>query len=154
MNDPSRPSSTHPPGRGAPGAAGVAFCLGLLLSGLACGIAGSLQSVDAAIDEFHARLSNEEYGTIYAEADDAFRKTGSEQDMVEFFQVVHTKLGEVKKTVRVSFNVNFGPLGKAITVVHSTRFEHGTARETFVWRARGDGVILVGYNITSRDLLK
>ncbi|MCI0350340.1 MAG: DUF4019 domain-containing protein, partial [Acidobacteriales bacterium] len=103
---------------------------------------------------FHNRLNGEQYHEIYAAADRQFRNSGNEEDITSFLRGVHDKLGNAGDATRQNIMVKATPGGTFATVVYQTKFAHGTASETYVWRLDGQRLLLVGYNIDSRDLFR
>lgn len=50
-------------------------------------------AAERGVDTFHAQYNREQYGEIYAEAGDEFRKAASEQDLANLLRAVRSKFG-------------------------------------------------------------
>jgi Protein of unknown function (DUF4019) len=109
---------------------------------------------DAARAEFHKRLNSEQYHEIYAQADRQFRNSASEEDITSFLRGVHEKLGNAGDAKRQNIVVKTTPGGTYATVIYETKFTSGSGTETYVWRLDGERLLLVGYNLQSRDFFR
>lgn len=109
---------------------------------------------DAARAEFHKRLNSEQYHEIYTQADRQFRESASEEEITSFLRGVHEKLGNAGDANRKNIMVKATPGGTYATVIYETKFTSGSGTETYVWRLDGERLLLVGYNIQSRDFFR
>lgn len=117
------------------------------------GLIRGRQLANVAISHFHDQLNGANYSEIYSGTDDAFRSSGSQEELLKFFEAVHRKLGAAGSSSLVNIKVMVMPNGTFITSVYNTRFELGQATETFNWIKKGDTLILHGYNINSKALI-
>ncbi len=83
-----------------------ALVMVLLLGRCTVAMTRAWKQADAAVADFHQKLDAEDYHSIYVSSDPAFRQSGSEQQMDEFFGAVHQKLGAVQETKKANLFVN------------------------------------------------
>ncbi|MBX2813999.1 MAG: DUF4019 domain-containing protein [Myxococcales bacterium] len=110
-------------------------------------------AAEKAVTKFHAQFNKEQFATMYAETHEEFKKASSEEDIIELFQAVHSKLGPVVSTeqkVRHVTNINFV---RYVKFNYETTFKEGTGTETFRFIIEDTKAKLLGYNINSRDML-
>lgn len=110
------------------------------------------ETAERSVPEFHSRLNSERYSDIYAEADEDFKKSASQEGVEKFLRAVHQKLGKVKAANQVSYLVSMGS-DAAVTLTYETTFAEGKATEQFVWRVKDNRAALLNYNINSADLI-
>src|SRR5438874_1274948 len=88
---------------------------------------------NTAVRNFHQQLNAEEYEEIYHEADEGFRAGQSHDELMNFLQAVHKKLGNAGDTTQVSIRVDTNTHGTFATTWYNTTFVNGTATEMFTW---------------------
>ncbi len=113
----------------------------------------AVRTAEGGVQHFHELFNQSQFQQIWQEAADEFRTSGSQAELVEFFDKVHKKLGNVSRTGSPAYFVNVSTQGTFVRLTYDTEFAQGKAQETFVWRVESDGPRLVGYNISSRDLI-
>jgi len=120
-----------------------------------CGSSGkSVQLAQDNVSLFHAQLDTEQYGTIYASADEKFRNATTETDFVKLLGAIHNKLGTVRESnLRNTGVAWFSGQGATVTIVYETKFSGGTGTEKFVWHIKDNQATLYSYNINSNDLI-
>jgi hypothetical protein len=107
----------------------------------------------AAVRHFHQQLNAEEYEEIYREADEGFRAGQSHDELIQFLQAVHKKLGNAGDEKQVNIRVDTNTRGTFTTTWYNTTFVNGTASERFTW-VKSDGALeLYAYHIESNALL-
>jgi hypothetical protein len=102
---------------------------------------------------FHQRLDGKRFEEIYTEASDEFRAAAPKDKVFGLFSAIERKLGAVKSSSNVNWNVSSFNLATQVVLVQNTEFEHGKATETFTFHVSGAKAVLVGYNINSLDML-
>ena len=146
----ARPRKAHPRLRGS---ASACFAAIIILASCKGELSSAKRACEPAVLQFHQRLDSGQYDLIYSESDNQFRKTVDNQSEKAFLQNIHERLGRIQASqfnlIRMDISI---PEGKAVTVIHTTKFERGAARERFVWRVNNDRAFLVAYFINS-DLL-
>ena len=128
----------------------IVCCLGLCLVG--CSAPIDVGSASAAGKKFHDRFNQQDYATIYSDADAKFRAAVKPDALTSLLTRVHDKLGNVTDTTRTGFNVNYNLGGSTITLTYSTKFQQGEGQERFVWLKSGDELRLLNYDIQSPAL--
>ena len=123
------------------------FCLfsGLVFLVLccACSSAGSYEhepAIEKSLDEFHARLNEEQYQTIYAEADPHLRNQIGEEEFTKRLAEARGRTGEIDGKANVILKSGVGrKLRKLfsdrenISHFEITKCEAGSAYERFEW---------------------
>ena len=125
--------------------------LGGILAG--CGSQKDIGAASEAVTRFHAQLDNQDFTTIFAQADQRFRESSPQPDFLAFMNAVHTKLGRVVDASRKVFFINYNTSGTQIRLTYATKFTGGDAQEEFVWAKSGDSLVLLGYHINSNALI-
>jgi len=133
---------------------GVAFVALALPLSWSCGKAvyHNYRLATAAVDHFHRQLDRGDYDAIYGEATDEFRRAGSREDSVKFFEMVHEKMGNSGTLSAKGFHINMNNGRLFVNQVYSTQFSQGEAQEAFVWRVDGEQPRLLSYHIDSPNL--
>jgi hypothetical protein len=112
----------------------------------------SKEIAERAVEVFHSQLDSERYSEMYAQADEDFKKSSSQEDLEKLLRAVHQKLGKVQAANQIGYLVNVGS-ETFVTLTYDTTFVDGKATEQFVWRVRHDRAALYNYNINSADLV-
>lgn len=118
------------------------------------GVVSQAESEQAqeAVLRFHVRLNKGEIDTIWNGAGEELRTAATREQFGMLLEAVNRKLGSEQYTMVKSSQVGTQPGGTFLTMGMETKFDRGTAQETFVFRVDGD-VQLVGYHINSMDLI-
>lgn len=111
------------------------------------------QLAEPAIENFHAQFNAKQFGEIYNQADDEFKKSVSEKEFLEFLEAVHRKLGTVTKSTPMGLNVNTTTSGTFTAVTCEVEFSDGKGTEQFVFRIADDKAFLYNYNVNSPLLI-
>jgi hypothetical protein len=108
---------------------------------------------NAAVEHFHEQLNSGQYQEIFDEADDAFRASDNQQELLKFLAAVHAKLGAAGSESLSNIQVNANTNGTFVTTRYTTVFTRGQAFESFTWVKRGDRLNLYRYNVQSKALI-
>jgi hypothetical protein len=130
----------------------TAVIVALLLGRCGWSIYQSAQASDRSVAEFHKKLNSEQYQDLYATADSSFKNNGKKGELEDFLRTVHEKLSDAANFRNINVNVTLA--GKFVTGIYQSKFTRGEAVETFTWRLEGKRLLLVGYNVQSRELLR
>ena len=131
----------------------------LLLAAAALALAGcgnvtkAKEDAERAVAEFHAQLDAGRFDAIWDAGGDELKGGISKQDWSALLAAVRRKLGDVTGSTTRSWNVNSRNLTTYVTLVQDTTFATGKASETFQFVVRDGRAALVGYNISSLDLI-
>jgi hypothetical protein len=106
----------------------------------------------AAVDQFHQRLNQGDFESIYGDATDDFRRAATRADEIKFFEMVHQKMGISEKMSTQGFHINWQNGHKFVNQVYDTQFVLGQAQESFVWNIAQDQAHLQSYRVTSPNL--
>jgi hypothetical protein len=90
-----------------------------------------------AIEAFHQRLSAAQFEDIYREAHQAFRDTGSREQLLSAMRATHDRFGAFQRVTSSQLNVFVGAPVQ-IRAVYNTNYEKGDATEQFTF-LRDDG---------------
>jgi hypothetical protein len=134
--------------------------VGGLLSALAVGVLWSCgkstyknyRLADAAVDRFHQQLNQADFETIYGEATNDFRRTGTREDAIKVFELVHQKMGNSGKMSAKGFHINWQNGVLTVNQVYDTQFALGEGQEGFIWVIEHDQPRLQKYHIDSANL--
>ncbi|HXZ92267.1 MAG TPA: DUF4019 domain-containing protein [Burkholderiales bacterium] len=138
-------------------ALGLALCSSALLLAAVllggCSSGEDLALAEAQIPLFRQQVAAHQFAQVYREAADDLRQAATEHDVVALLSAVDRKLGNVQSAQANGWNVNFHTSGTFVALAFKTRFERGSAAETFVYRISGGKALLAGYHINSNALL-
>lgn len=125
----------------------------LLAVGSSCSLTKGKGIAEAAVVKFHDQFNAGQYHEIYEQADDAFKKSASEDEFVALLEAVHRKLGTVKQAHSAGWGVNATPMGTMASLSYDVDFSEGKGNEQFVFHISGDKATLYRYNINSPLLI-
>src|SRR2546423_14269051 len=97
---------------------------------MSCSLRRDKGTGETGVAKFHSQFNAEQFHEIYNQTDDGFRKTTSEQQLTEYLEAVHRKLGEVKDVKQVGWRVNATTAGTQV-LAYRTTFAEGDATEEF-----------------------
>lgn len=121
----------------------------------ATGCAGFKAASDAAeraVGEIHAQYNEGKFVDIQKAVHAKFPLGRSEENLPELMQKMKTKLGKVTGTSNAGVNIKTVNSTTTVTRQQKTKFERGTANETFTFQMEGDKALLTGYQIESAQL--
>ena len=116
------------------------------------GCSKSVETAEAATEEFRRRCARGAFSDIFLDAAPEFQKSANERDFVKLMDNVREQLGNCQSSKRSAWQAFAGTGGQAVTLIYNSEFERGTATEEFVWRIRGEATVLLGYHISSPTL--
>lgn len=93
-----------------------------------------------------------DYDQIYDEATDEFRRSGTREDLMHFFEKVYDKMGSAGEPNSPGFHVNWRNGVVWVDQTFNTQFLKGQAQEYFVWKIQQDQPRLYNYRIDSPNL--
>jgi hypothetical protein len=120
---------------------------------IACGAQKDLEAAAAAVTQFHTQVQNQDYVSVYNQADPRLRNVTRQEDFVALLTAVHNKLGAVQTALQNRFFVNYTTSGEQITLTYVTKFSGGDANEQFLWAKQDGKIVLLGYHINSNALI-
>ena len=124
---------------------------------LAAALAGCSATKDTAasqqaVVQFHHQLDAGQFDAIYDGAGAELKAVTPKPQLNALLDAIHRKLGAVKTSKQVGFNVNYNTGGGAVSLTYQTQFASGSSTEEFVYRT-GQPPALIGYHIQSNDLM-
>ena len=123
----------------------------LILAAVGCDqLAGQATAAKDAVARFHEHLNGQRYDDIIGGATAGFRASAPRAERHAYFEGVRSSLGRHQDSDRVAYSADSGPSGSGVTVTLDSRFEFGSAQETFVFVERRDELVLHDYRINSR----
>jgi hypothetical protein len=124
--------------------------LASVMSTACVGTGNARAQAETAIDRFHQLFNNQEFASIYQDADATFKKTGSSPEFTDFLRPYRSRLGAFERVQQPGqWLVNWSTSGTYVTITEDSVFSQGTASETFVWRIDSSGCALVRYAIAN-----
>ncbi|HKS28874.1 MAG TPA: hypothetical protein VJS44_13700 [Pyrinomonadaceae bacterium] len=128
----------------------LALALTLMLFATpACSLLKGKELSERAVTRFHHQFNSGQYVEIYSQTDEGFRKGSHESEMTALLGAARRKLGEVKYTSQVKYNLNATTSGAMVTLAYETEFTDGKATEQFIYHVSGDSARLYRYDIAS-----
>lgn len=132
-----------------------------LLTGLAalatlaaCNIQQSVDDANAEVAVFHNDLDRGQFNAIWTDSAPEMKAATSQGQFEALLSAVHRKLGQVQQSQQQGWSSNATTGGSFVVVTMQTRFEKGTALETFTYKKDdNDRLTLVGYNIQSNEMM-
>ena len=118
-----------------------------------CSTKEDLAAAERAVEKFHQAYNAGRFDEIYEKTTDELKKNASQEDFVGMLETIQRKLGKMTETKRANWNVSFSVSGSTVKVIYETSFALGTGTETFDYQISGKKAVLMGYNITSKNLV-
>jgi hypothetical protein len=140
-------------GKLSPAKRKVILLIGLLVLISACSLTKGKATAEAAAVKFHNQFNAGKFQEIYAQADEGFKKSVSENDFIAMLEAVQRKLGMVREDHSTSWAVNTTTAGTMATLGYDVDFTAGKASEEFVFHISGDQALLYHYNVNSPLLI-
>jgi len=120
--------------------------LGALLAVGGCKGPGWVQDARARVDVFHQRLDAGDIESIWKDSGPEIQGT-DKQAFDRFLSAIHGQLGKVRETKQVGWSAATDNGNSTAEVIMQTTFEHGSRKETFVYKGAGEQQKLAGYHI-------
>jgi hypothetical protein len=131
----------------------------LLVTGLLFLLASCGDTIDGRafaepeVKRFHEKLKLGNFESIYEDASADFKGAIPKDKTLALFSAIERKLGPLQETKLINWNVNTHNLNTVVVLVQDSRFKEGQATETFTFRIENEKAQLLGYNISSLDML-
>lgn len=105
------------------------------------------------VAKFHEQLKAHQFEAIYDSASPEFKAAVSKSTALALFSAIDRKLGALQETKQVGWNVSTRNLTTTVVLSYQSKFQDGSATETFTYHVDHDKAEFVGYNISSLDML-
>jgi hypothetical protein len=125
----------------------------LLATGSSCSFTQGKGIAEAAVTQFHNQYNAGQFREIYAQTDEGFKQSASEEEFVAFLEALHRKLGTIGKTESSGWKVNATPMGTMVALGYNVEFSEGKGTEQFVFRVSDEKALLYNYNVNSPLLI-
>lgn len=107
------------------------------------------EAAQAATEKFRARWVKGAFVEIYDASEPPFRASLTQDQAAKWMAAVSGRLGKWQSAEAGAWSINDGSDGKTVMLGYKSKFENGTADETFAWRIKEPEPALVGYHINS-----
>ena len=132
-------------------AAGIVL---LALSAAGCsGFTKGKEHADRAVAEFHERFNRGEFEALWDAAGEELKRVATREDFTALLTAVRRKLGDVTGSTIRSWRVGSMDLKTLVALQQDTTFATGKAIESFQFVVQDERATLIGYHITSNDLI-
>ena len=118
---------------------------------LACG--QPVNDAEEAVSVFRARRAAKNFDAIYAETTDGFKEVTSADRFNALMAGLEERLGPLRSSERENYTIFYGTRGSNVTLVYTSKFDKGDAKEIFIWRLGGGTPLLHEYAVHSDVLL-
>ena len=125
----------------------------LLILLAACNPVANLGSGDEKVERFHQLYNKSDVESMWQFIGPKFKEVTTRQQLADLVEVLQARLGPVKSSERVNFNVNSSPGGTTTVIQMNTQYELGEGSEVFTFLGNGEDMQLVGWNVNSPRLM-
>ena len=119
-----------------------------------CGLLDSVAVAEEAVITFHERYNASSCEAMYDAGAQDLRASEARSEFITTLTSLRAKLGQVRESQRTAFNSRIDSDGTFIELEYETDFENGKGTEEFTWAISDGRATLLGYNVTSRALLR
>ena len=124
----------------------------LALASAGCSAGSDIATVEREVERFHELAADGEIDRLYDQSTDEFKRAATAEQFRALLDVIDERLGDVRRTNREGWHVNYTNAGTVVTLTYDTQFERGRGTERFVYRV-DDGVArLLGFHVNSDAL--
>lgn len=132
----------------------AALLLAAAVAAAGCsGVTKGKEDAERAVAEFHARFDEGRFEAIWDAAGEELRGGTAREEFVALLAAVRRKLGAVTGSTTRGWQVKSVNLRTYVQLVQDTTFADGRATETFRFVVKDGRATLVGYDVSSRDLI-
>jgi hypothetical protein len=125
------------------------FVLSVLLTCCSCSFGKDMSVAEEGVAQFHDQFNAGQFRDIYILSGEQLKKAAPQTQFINFLEGTRRKLGSVKRTSLINWNIKAKPGGTFTSLIYNTEFAEGKGRESFVFEINGEKAILVGYRIKS-----
>lgn len=124
------------------------------LASVSCGLLEGVDTAGKAVITFHEQYNASSFDAIYDTGADDLRATEARNEFTTTLALLRAKLGPVRGSERTAFNSRIDSEGTFVELEYETDFENGAGTEEFTWAISDGHARLLGYNVTSKALLR
>ena len=119
-----------------------------------CGLLDGVAVAEKAVVTFHEQYNASNFDAMYDAGADDLRATEVRSEFITTLASLRAKLGQVRDSQRTAFNSRIDSDGTFVQLEYETDFENGKGTEEFTWAISDGQATLLGYNVTSKALLR
>src|SRR5258708_6013539 len=127
----------------------ILLLVALFTATTSCSFSKEREIAEQSVAKFHDELNSEKYQEIYQNGDAELRQAQSQAGTLAYFNTIHQKLGDVKSTTQVRWQVMKFSTETIATLWYDTEFAQGKAHELFIFVLSGDKAVLRKYGVNS-----
>jgi hypothetical protein len=131
---------------------GLLLTLAFALIG--CGLMEGVGTAEEAVATFRERYNAGTFGEIYDTSTEELRVAEARGEFVATMTSLRAKLGSMRGTARVGFDLRIDSRGTFVALEYETDFENDEGTEEFTWQISDGQARLLSYNVTSKALLR
>lgn len=124
------------------------------LASAGCGLLDGVDTAEKAVGTFHEQYNAGNFEAMYDKGADDLRSTEARDEFITTLASLRAKLGQVRGSERTGFNSRIDSDGTFVQLEYETDFENGAGTEEFTWAISDGQARLLGYNVTSKALLR
>lgn len=124
------------------------------LAAASCGLLEGVGTAEKAVITFHEQYNASSFDAIYDTGADDLRAAEARNEFTTTLALLRAKLGPVRGSERTAFNSRIDSEGTFVELEYETEFENGAGTEEFTWAITDGQARLLGYNVTSKALLR
>jgi len=132
------------------------WILSVVLCVVLSGCGDTLNGTKIAEEEvarFHDRMKAKEFDAIYDTSGKDFQSAVAKPQALALFEAIDRKLGPLTGQRQLDWSIKTYNLVTTVRLVYESKFKGGTGTETFVFRVNNKTAELVGYNMSSVDMM-
>ena len=124
----------------------------LALASAGCSAGSDIATVEREVERFHELAADREIDRLYDQSTDEFKRAATAEQFRALLDVIDERLGDVRRTNRQGWHVNYTNAGTVVTLTYNTQFERGRGTERFVYRVDDGAARLLGFHVNSDAL--
>lgn len=124
------------------------------LASASCGLLEGVETAEKAVITFHEQYNASSFDAMYDMGADGLRATQARNEFTATLALLRAKLGQARGSQRTGFNSRIDSQGTFVELEYETDFENGEGTEEFTWAISDGQARLLGYNVTSKALLR
>ena len=128
----------------------MALCAFLVC--IACNPRDRVERARKAAEGFHSLYNKQDFVGMYQFAGAAVRESTSESAFTSYEKGVRGKLGALQAADVLNYNITYVLSGPQVRLDYASRYERGTAVESFEINFRNGRPVIDGYRIDSPQL--
>jgi cytoskeletal protein RodZ len=108
--------------------------------------AANVAAAKKAAEELYAHVAAQDYGAIWDQANDEFKKSASRENLIDVLRQRYQKLGVCGPPSLVDLDFSDNDRGHFVGLVYQRKCEHGNLNERLAWQIVDGKALLRGYH--------